>query len=599
VIEERPLAAVALVFLAALLLRMVALFDLTATIYNGAVMPDERVYHTWAAALADGTFNSHTVYEFAPLPAYLLGGIYWLLGPDPMYFRALNVLLGSGVCVMVYLLSGAVFDKRIALASGLLAGLYGPFIFYSVVPLKTAMELFLFAATLWLFMLGIKGRLHSGGMAALGLAAGWLLNVRANSGFLIIFIPMVCLYPAIGPRRAFGPLILGLALFTVGVLVAVGPFVARNYLVTGQAALTTSQTGRNLYYGNNLESESPYYRPARFASAEPREQAVHFTIEASRRLGRTLSPGEASSFWTKEVIRGAWAEPGRFLGKFIWKILALFNRHEMGDHYHIGFTSRVAGFFKIPWPAYWLLMPLGLAGLMMRWKGSDQVKILGLIAALYAATLVVFLTNTRYRLPLMIILIPCTVAGVCSWWSDLKLRNYRRAARFVALAGVLAVLEVLPVPGAGDLTAYYNAHALLLNQMGRGSEAAEYWRESSALRGAYSFNADISLAGQSLDRRDAATALTYLERVPDDYFSTALKYRVVGDIMRRLGRLPRAAEAYEKSLAINAGQPVVRHQLIEVYAEIDPNQAEAQAVQLEWILSFYRRAGLIRGNGGS
>jgi tetratricopeptide (TPR) repeat protein len=236
---------------------------------------------------------------------------------------------------------------------------------------------------------------------------------------------------------------------------------------------------------------------------------------------------------------------------------------------------------------------------MMRWKGSDQVKILGLIAALYAATLVVFLTNTRYRLPLMIILIPCTVAGVCSWWSDLKLRNYRRAARFVALAGVLAVLEVLPVPGAGDLTAYYNAHALLLNQMGRGSEAAEYWRESSALRGAYSFNADISLAGQSLDRRDAATALTYLERVPDDYFSTALKYRVVGDIMRRLGRLPRAAEAYEKSLAINAGQPVVRHQLIEVYAEIDPNQAEAQAVQLEWILSFYRRAGLIRGNGGS
>ena len=567
--------------------------SLSGTMYNGAVMPDERIYHAWAAAIANGTFNSATVYEFAPLPAYLVGGVYWLLGPDPLYFRVLNVILGSGVCVLVYLLAGAAFSRRSALPAGLLAGLYGPFIFYSAVPLKTSLGLLLFAMTLWLFMLGLKGRLHSAGMAVLGLTTGWLLNVRANSGFLILLIPLVCLYVAFRQKRASRRVILGLMLFTVGVAAAVGPFVIRNYLVTGQVALITSQTGRNLYYGNNPESESPYYRPARFASAEPREQAVHFTIEASRRTGRALSSGEASSFWTREVIRGALAEPARFVKKFIWKVLALFNHSEMGDHYHIGFTSRWAGFFKVPWPAFWLLMPLGVAGLLTGLKGADQVKALGLTASLYAATLVIFVTNTRYRLPLMIILIPCAVSGLFAWWSDVKQKNYRRAGYFLALAVVFFVLEVLPVPGAGDLTAYYNGHALLLNRLGHRAEAAEFWQESSALKGAYSLNADISLAGVSLDRQDVAGALAFLEKVPDEYFSAALKYRVVGDILGRLGRLPMAAAAYEKSLEINAGQPVVRKQLIDVYAVNDPEKAAAQEAQLAWVLSFYRRAGLI------
>ena len=49
--------------LLALILRIAALLSLKESIYFDFLLWDERVYHTWAKKIANGTFQSSSVYE--------------------------------------------------------------------------------------------------------------------------------------------------------------------------------------------------------------------------------------------------------------------------------------------------------------------------------------------------------------------------------------------------------------------------------------------------------------------------------------------------------------------------------------------------------
>jgi hypothetical protein len=50
------------------------------------------------------------------------------------------------------------------------------------------------------------------------------------------------------------------AVYVIGLAVAVSPFVIRNYIVAGKFALTTTQSGFNLYLGNNIQNPEDLFR---------------------------------------------------------------------------------------------------------------------------------------------------------------------------------------------------------------------------------------------------------------------------------------------------------------------------------------------------
>ena len=95
------LVAAAVIF--GLLLRLLALWDLSGSIYYDFLLWDEKIYHKWASALASGTFQSNAVYEFEPLPAYVFAVIYKLFSPRGLWIRLFNILLGSLTCWLVWL----------------------------------------------------------------------------------------------------------------------------------------------------------------------------------------------------------------------------------------------------------------------------------------------------------------------------------------------------------------------------------------------------------------------------------------------------------------------------------------------------------------
>ena len=608
--ERNRLAFLSGILFLALLLRVAALKDLSGSIYSDFLLVDERIYHEWAKKIADGSFASKTVYEYSPLFAYLSAGIYRLFSPDFFYIRILNIVFGVFTCWMVYLLGSAIADRRTGLLAGLMAALYKPFIFYSIVPLKETLAVALFALACYLAVIVLKqddlyGRPPSPAgprsriallfrkyrlvclTASLGMAAGLLLNVRPNAVVLIPIFPLLILWYANKNGTPLKKIFMGLLLYVLGLFLAVSPFVIRNIRVAGEFALTTSQAGFNLYLGNNLKNPDPYYRPVSFASTSPFEQGIQFTIEASRREGKQLSPGEASKHWTKEVIRSALSQPAEFAWKGIQKTLVLLNRYEAGDHYDIDFISRFAPFFKLPLISFWLILPLGMAGLILRGIRNDRGRMLLTILLFYGLTLIVFFTTDRYRLPMLVILIPLAAMGIMETLSSFRNRQYRKTFLSGGIMTIFLVIGLLPVRATDDKTAYYNTHAIILDSKGCSEEAIRYWKISSEMNKPYSAFANLSLAAQYYQRGKIREGNSYLDKIPDDSFAAAAKYELAGDLMLQHKQAEKAIAAYERSLAINPGQRRPRMKLIQIYRINDPPRATEEEKALAYITSFY------------
>jgi len=579
-----PVVPLVAILLLAVLVRTGALLDWLESAYRDFLVFDESVYHLWAVRVAQGGAATFPVTDFASLPAYLMVAAYQAFSPQPLVVRILNLLLGVATCGGIYLIGRRLADHRTGLLAAAVAALYKPFIFYSVTLLKETLGLLLFAGVLVLLLAGMdRPSLRTG--LLLGAAAGLLINVRQNMVVILPLLPVILLWGGggmSGLRTRLGAAG-GVAL---GLMLALAPFALQQRAVTGGWGLTPVG-GFNLYLGNNLDNPYPYYRPVRFASSVPTDQGVHFVIEASRREGRRLTPAEASRYWTREALRMAWERPGEFALKAGRKALTVFNRSEAEDNYHIGFTSRFVPFLRLPFPAVWCVLPLGMAGMLLALGRSRQDQALAAIFAVYALSLVAFFSNARIRLPLLVILIPYAVLGVSWCVSAVRVRAHRRVGLYAGLVGLFAALAFFPVPGGDDMTSYYNTHALNLQRKGLIEEAAQYWQASAAMNRPYSAYARLALARLAYERGDLERGDGYLARVGEDSFAAAQKHELRGDVLVRRGRLPEAMAAYAQALSINGGLRNARIKLIRAARIAAPEVAAREEAVLREIESFY------------
>jgi len=599
-VDRYAYVALSTILLVSLIVRIAGLISLKGSIYYDFLLWDERIYHEWAKKIADGTFTSTSVYEFAPLPAYITALIYKLISPDAFYVRVMNIILGVLTCWLIYLIGKELANRTIGLASCLIACLYKPFIFYSIVPLKTSLEVFLFALTAWLFVSVLNNPLSHSSLeekegvnkkllmkvGILGLSAGLLLNVRPNAILIIPVMPLIILWNFYRDRNSQKLLVVILAIYIAGLAVALSPFMIRNYRVAGEFTLTTSQAGFNLYLGNNLRNPDPYYRPVSFASSSPFEQGVQFTIEAGKRTKERLSPVEASHYWTREVVTTAMEYPVAFGWKLWQKTLVLFNQFEACDHYHIPFVSNFVAFFKLPFFNFWCILPLGMAGIACSLH-CRKAWALGTISGLYGLTLIVFFTNARYRLPLLVIMIPFATIGISNLFSFFKKRLYRQAGISCAIIMAFLIIEFIPVKATDDVTAYYNTHAIILDSKGFENEAILYWKRSSDMNKPFSSFANLALAEKYYSKGNIQMGNIYFDKIDEDSFAAASKYELLGDLMIYQRQTEKAIRAYERSLEINSGQRIPRMKLINIYKAIDTEKALQEEEKLKYISSFY------------
>jgi 4-amino-4-deoxy-L-arabinose transferase-like glycosyltransferase len=593
------------ILLGALLVRILAFTNFSHSLYGDFLLWDERVYQAWASHILEGKL--FMVHDFSPFPAYVMAAVYWLLGNDPDNVRVVNIVFGIFTCLFIYFIGRDLANRTIGLLACLIAALYKPFIFFNITILKESLGLFLFSATIFLFISLMKDSdtppvtqgnqeeqgkrswvRYSGRILFLGITAGLLINVRQNCIVLLPVFPLFLLWRIYRNAFSVQKMALTVIVYLVGLFLSISPFLIQNYHTTGEFTAAPAG-GFNLYLANNLENPYPYYRPAPFATSVPADQAIQFIIEASRRVGKKLSPREASSFWTREVIEAARKYPGALAWKLWQKTLTLFNQFEAEDNYDLGFTSRFVPLFRLPFFAFWFVFPLGMAWMVLSIRKSEKTLALGAVFLIYALTLIAFFSNMRIRIPLLVILIPYAAMGCEMVFKIFKKKIPMAEGRpYLIVFAMLTVIEFLPVMGTGDLTAHYNTHAINLSSKGFGNEAIQYWQESSAMNRPYSAYANLSLAGMYYQRNDFSKGNFYLNKIPDDSFAAANKYELLGNGWVQQKQIDQAISAFEKSLQINSGQLKARMMLIRLYEYRNPQKAVKEKEYLTYIESFYK-----------
>jgi len=414
--------------LAAFLVRLVYLIELSRHPGFSVPMVDEKWHWEWAHDILQKSFWGEDAYFRAPLYPYFLALLVWITGSSIFWAKLLQSLVCIGTAFFLYRLADRLFGRTTALVAGLTYAFYGPFLFYETMFLIPVVFLFFLVWGMYRVVAyrespSFKTWLATG--LVFGLAAVSRPNVLLVIPFLMLWLFFISSNAAALWHRVKAPLALA-----VGVIVVIIPVTIRNVLVTGDFILISSQGGVNFYLGNNeyanglsmlmpevdMTDESLTWR-----------QFIPLTkAAAEKEAGHELSPAEQSAFWTRKALNFIRNHPGRFL-ELVWrKTVYLLNGFENSDNYDIYYErikSRLYSLLLWKSPLFFpfgVLLPLTLVGVYVRRKEFSRLLPLYLFIIAYIPSIILFLVTARHRLPLVPFMIVIAAAGVVKLVNDWK-----------------------------------------------------------------------------------------------------------------------------------------------------------------------------------
>lgn len=398
-----------LIFAVALGVRGLELWQLEAQPFFDFRMGDGRVYHLWAQELAGGDWLGSRVFYQAPLYPYFLGVIYRVAGEQQLIVRLLQAVLGATGCVLLAYTGWRLFSKRIGITAGFILALYAPAMFADVTIQKSVLDVF-FVCALLALLGDVDRRARSTSVLLLGVVTGLLVLTRENALIVVpVLLPWLLFLPGhpLRSRRALA------GLFGLGVAVVLTPVAIRNWTVSGDFHLTTSQFGHNFYIGNNPAADGTY-KPLLFARGEPLIERTDAERVVAETLGRTPTPSEVSDFYTDLAVDYIRAEPLGWITLMGRKGMLALNRVELVDtqdqYTHAEYSS------VLRWTGavfhFGVLAPLAFFGAWVVWPARRRLWPLYAIVVVYGATLLLFYIFGRYRLPLVPILALFGAAGL-------------------------------------------------------------------------------------------------------------------------------------------------------------------------------------------
>jgi 4-amino-4-deoxy-L-arabinose transferase-like glycosyltransferase len=441
---------------------------------------DAKSYDDWARRIAGGDWVGEGVFYQAPGYPYFLAVVYGLVGGDPWRAHLAQMALGAASCVLVYLATSRLFDRTTGIVAGLGLALYPPAIFFDGLIQKAGLGLFV----LCLLLLGIARFIERQSAAralACGAAVGWLALVRENALVFALVLPfwMLAGFRECEPRHRLR-WVAGLALGLVLVLVPVG---LRNLAVGGTFALTTSQMGTNFYIGNH-EGATGSYLPLIPGRHTPRFEGSDARLLAERAEGRELSAGEVSQYWLGRSFEFVVEHPGEWVALMLRKALMTVNAFEIPDAEDIYVYAEQSWVLRGLLPLWHLgvLMALAAGGAVLARSRGRDVWVLGLLAAAFWASVVLFYVFARYRFPLVPLLLPLAAFGAVEGVRRARAGDRSQLRAVLAAVAVAGLLANLPLFDREPfkLASYTNwAHVLL--QEGQLPEAEHYLDKARAV----------------------------------------------------------------------------------------------------------------------
>ena len=536
---------------------------------GAAPILDAELYDALARGFAAGNWLGDSVFYFNPLYPYVLGLVYRLFGPGAIGpAHLLQHGLGVGTVVLVALAARMSFGPRAALFAGLLAATYRPFLLYE--ELLVTETLVVFTCALGLVLTLRAGAPGAGRAQALiaGLAHGVGLLARPTLASLAALIWLWRVRSARAPLVALA-----------GIALAVAPVTLRNAIVApGTFTIITAHGGETFYVGNRRGADGSNRQPD-FVRSGPRTEHEDFRREASRRLGREVDLATAADYWRRQALAEIVADPAAWLRLLGKKAALLASDFEKGDNEDPGAARQLIPIERLPLPSFGPIAFLALVGTLalrerrrLRPPPKSEAQpmvipgaslLLGLTALAYAAGCLLVFVTARYRLPLVVSLLPVAGEGMVAALA--LVGAVRRAPgqavprltplALVAIGGLLVALyRPLPAADRDDPAIAAVNLGVLKEAKGDLEGAIASYRRAIALRpelalGHFNLGVAERRRGQ-LAAADSAfrEALRLDPRYADALDQLAMTHEQAGD-------LETARVLYERAIAIDSTRP--------------------------------------------
>jgi tetratricopeptide (TPR) repeat protein len=437
--------AMALALALVVVVRLVYLATLRQNPFFNDPILDSRLYDAWAVRMASGDWLGQEPFFMAPLYPYFLALVYVVIGHSQFAAVAVQLLVGAGSCLLVFLIARRLAGIHVAVTTSLILAFYGPLLFFD--GLLLAEFLGIFTNLVWLYVLvRMEGNFRPRAFFVAGVFLGLSMLVRASA---IIFFPAIFLwlawYSSAALRKTwvcFGTLVLGACLVTA-------PVTIRNYVTGNDLVLVTSNGGLNFYIGNNENADGLYSKPIKelhLVGADPESDATG-RYYAEKTAGRKLKASEVSAFWLNKGLKFVRTHPGRFIALNLRKMLLFWNSHEFPqiEDYRIW-----QSLFPVPIPLipFAVVGPLGILGVILTVKEARKFFLLHLFLVSYMVSICAFFVTARYRVQIVPVL--SIFSAYFLWWC---IERFLRRS-YSALAGALALLVVASIAtGKPALTA--------------------------------------------------------------------------------------------------------------------------------------------------
>ena len=557
--------------LLSLAVRLVYLEHSADNPFFSAPVVDAHSYSVQARQLAEGAWVGTKPFWQPPLYPYILAAIYAVSGDLFWTPRFIQFLLGAASCALVFGLGRQVFGTRVGLLAGGMACLYGPSIYFEGELLPTALAVFL--NLLLIFILLRPGRGWKQALAA-GLVQGLAILAVPNAAVLAF---CACLWYWKSAERAVRSKLTWCLLFAAVASAVVGAVTARNWVVSGEFIPLSWNGGVNFYLGNH-----PDYDRLVAIRPGPAWEALMEQPLAAGHVGYA----DRSAYFYRQA--GDWIAraPGDFVRLLGYKAFLLVRGEEIKRNQDVYFARTYSWLlgvllWKIDHLAvpFGLLGPLAAVGMVLAWRRRPQAGLLLLCTGAYSASLLLFFITSRYRLPLVPLLLP--FAGYALVWlvQQGQARQWRRLGIGVAVVVLLAVVSnagLRPADPLADAEIHFDLGRVKAQQ-GQYAAAVRSFGTAVQLDSNYlraHHNLGAALAAMRRYREAEAVYRRALAQAPDDrglHLNLAALYRATG-------RYEQAVEHYRRVLATKA-DAAVRAQAANALGLIEVRQgALARAV---------------------
>lgn len=572
-----------LLYAVAWVLRAAFVLELRSSPLADVPLLDELYHVQWASALAAGDWIGNAVFFRAPLYPYTLGLGLLLFHGSLLGARLLQVTYGALTPVAVYFLARRLLGARGGLVAGIIATLY-PFLIYFtnellIESLVVALDAFLLIAILRADEIPSWGRWVLAG-AVLGLAALARPPVLLFAPCVLVWIwwraRHACAAPGSRPagltllrgRTPFRAAALRFAMFALGAGIVIAPVTLRNFALEKDFVLIASQGGVNFFIGNNKDSDGASAVLPVLGDAWQYTDCVRI---AERAMGRPLRSSEVSGFWYRRGREFLFGHPRDAAALLLKKVVLFWNRYELPNNKDVYYFARMSAVFRsLAWLNFGVIAPLGVLGAIVSLRRrKPAAALLALFALAHMTGVVLFFVCSRFRIPVVPVVVVFAAAGLLWLWDRARAKNLRRllgGAAVVVVAAAFVNPDFYSTHLGDRAQTHYQigyAHASKGRHeaaLGEYRRAVEMSGGSTATRAKAENGMGLSL--ERLDRGDEALAAYRAAAETDPRFAPAANN--VGSYCLRKGDLATARSWLEEAVRRDPWLPEAQFNLASV-----------------------------------